>query len=196
MSDKPPAAEAYEKTLETISKKQTLKTICILILLLATQQAYAGKIAEYFSEGVFGVKWGSTLEEVKIVFPNGEVSTNPATKKINYAAPNGLSLFGIKRNPDSWVCYNFDDKGRFNAIVIGFPNTGGGEEEELLNTVINDFGEYKTVEERGIPPVFGGSFFVWQRDEGIELTLGISYIFKCEGPHNLDIFINYDPQAN
>ena len=159
------------------------------------QPVHAGKIAVYFSEGVFGVKWGSTLEEVKQIFPDGEVNAGPKGV-IYYSSPNGQSLFGIKRNPDSWVCYNFDKKGRFNAIVIGFPNSGGSEEEELLNTVIATFGDYTTKEERGMPPFWGGSFFVWQRDKGIELTLGISYIFECEGPHNLDIFLNYEPQTN
>ena len=48
------------------------KLILFITLCCLANQTIAGKVKDTFSDGLFKVKWGSTLEEVKSVYPVGK----------------------------------------------------------------------------------------------------------------------------
>ena len=71
------------------------KTFFIFLVLFLLPLANAGQIEKIFGGGIFGLKWGSTIEEVQNVFPEGKSSKSSGYLK--YTIKDDRTIFGVER---------------------------------------------------------------------------------------------------
>lgn len=136
----------------------------MFVLQLFSQLAVAGSIADVFSEGIFGVKWGSPIEEVEKALPAGVAATQVGIA--TYTIQDGRTLFGVQREDSNSIRFSFDSNGEMNGVSIEFP----------LNA-IDDYGvlftKLNTVFGRGedAPNSLGVQVVKWPEDQGIGISL-------------------------
>ena len=69
--------------------------ILFLLILIFPLIADAGQIKEVFGEGIFGVKWGYTVEQVKGVHPDGKLKKQSGYT--HYIIKDGRTIFDVER---------------------------------------------------------------------------------------------------
>jgi hypothetical protein len=152
----------------------------IVVLLLSPGSASAGKIAEIFSGEIFGVRWGSTVQQVAAVFPDGKSKEQFGHQ--TYKTLDGKTLFGVKRNPDNYIQFVFNAEGQMNGVNIEFPDGTDGF-GTLLNKLDTYFGEHTSL------PNAAATVVQWPEDSGIRITLG--YIPSMFGKGGVLFSIGY-----
>lgn len=139
----------------------------VFIFQLFSFSAVAGNIANVFSEGIFGVKWGSNKDQVIEVIPGGKIGDEFGI--VTYTIKNGRTLFGIERRKNNYAKFNFDSNDRLVGATIEFPDST--EIYGALLTKINTtFGQNF----QPVPNSLGAAVVKWPEEEGI--TLLLSYI--------------------
>ncbi len=75
-------------------------------------------------------------------------------------------LFGIKRDPDNFIQFIFNDNGRLTTVGIEFPMKSARDFEDLLNRLDTYFGKHDSVQNQP-----GADIAQWPEDDGVEITL-------------------------
>jgi len=71
-----------------------------------------------FYDGIFDVKWGAGLEDVKNAHPGGKVISNAGLYA--YEIEDGRTILGIKRKPNNLIQFLFNSEGKLNYVHIQF----------------------------------------------------------------------------
>jgi len=143
---------------------QIIKFIFPLLILIFPLSANAGQIQDIFGEGIFGVKWGASLEKVKSQFPEGKSSSKYGV--LRYKIKDGRKLFGLERSTSDTITFSFDTNGMFIAIGIDFQYNSTKSYGELLHKLRTTFGESKSK-----PNSVGVTQVIWPEDAGIKISL-------------------------
>ena len=122
--------------------------------------ANAGSIYDSFSSGVFGLPWGSSIEEVKKAFPNGKYTDKYGIKL--FRVKDGRTLFEINRQKQE-IIFGFDDLGRMKGVSASFRD----EDYFLLKSKLNTL--YGMEEENS--KQHSGPYATWEEDDGIIISI-------------------------
>jgi hypothetical protein len=146
--------------------------ILVTFFFLLPSVVLGAEINNIFGEGVFGTKWGMTVDEVNEIFPKG--------KKVKYGdivsfeVIDGRKVLDIERRPKDKIFFGFDALGRLSSVSVGFKSDSDivGSLWVKLETL---FGDSK-IDSGGTLPyesVFQltTSKFEWSVDEGISVKL-------------------------
>ena len=126
-------------------------------LVVISAPAMAGKVAELFSDGVFGVPWGATIEEVKKNHPEGEIKTYIGIN--NYVVPHAKPVLNITRQ-DTDITFTFNASQQMHAVGISFE---GNEYTDVYRALSTHFGKPQTNA--------NDSAIRWPVDAGISMYL-------------------------
>lgn len=161
----------------------------LLVFLFFHPTAYAGAIGGLFSDGVFGLPWGSKLADVREAFPGGkEDSAHGITR---YTVKDGRLLFKIPRQPGNELHFAFDAHGGMNGVSIEFPANGVESFGQLLNSLTTYFGPYEN-----LPNSAGAVSVRWPTDQGVTLTLiQLPGIFSVGAPLVSIGYVNPQPEV-
>lgn len=141
-----------------------MRKLALIVALLFAQAAHAGPLAELFADGVFGLPWGSSLDDVKTAFPDGKSDNQSSIPR--YAVKDDRPLFNIERTPKNEITFVFDAHGDMHGVGIEFPAKGAEVFTVLLNTLTTYFGPHENV-----PNDLGTVAVKWPMDEGVTLSL-------------------------
>lgn len=126
--------------------------------------AFASEVSQTFKGGIWGLKWGASIEEVKEKFPEGRLSSPAGIQQ--YAVFDGRDVFGVYREEDNEIQFFFDANSALNGISLEFPYKSISDYGSLLNKLITLFG--KTEKSTAIQSAVNAS---WPEDEGVVLSL-------------------------
>ena len=122
----------------------------------------AGNAEDLFGGGVFSVDWGSSLEDVKEIFPKGKVKDSSGV--ILYKVKDGRDLFGFDRKNGEYITFGFDTNGSLNSLSIEF---SGKLFDDLMYKFIDIFGPLGEGAK-------GIELLSWSEESGI--TISLAYI--------------------
>lgn len=157
--------------------------VFVMVMIFIPQQSYAGKIADTFSDGIFSVPWGSTIEEVQKKFPDGKMEKPLAT--VHYSIKDGRRIFNIPREDDNAMTFLFNSEGHLNSASIEFPYHDATDLGQLMANLDTYFGEH--LSDRASDTVL----MEWPEDKGIRINLG--YIPGIFSLGQLVFGIHYEP---
>lgn len=139
-----------------------------LPLLLAPPMVSAGPIADMFGDGVFGMRWGVTKEEVLVAFPNAIPFLDTGSLRVR----DDREILGIKRKRQHFH-FNFDSSARLCEVVVYFDG-GVFKQRDVAHAAERAFGPYTvTALAKDESPIdaYAATKRQWQRDGKISLTL-------------------------
>jgi hypothetical protein len=138
-------------------------TASLLALMVCSQSAWAGPIADRFAAGVLGMPWGSPLDSVVGVLPEGDHSYAwPPPGDRGYFVKDDEEFMGVARRGHK-VGYWFDDGDRLKSVTFSFPYE---RKEELRGALIAAFGPSSAKVIRGRSEVVG-----WRDENGMWMVL-------------------------
>jgi hypothetical protein len=161
------------------------------LAVLATASAQAGRIADLFSEGLFGLKWGATREEIDTAFPGGKWETViPVTI---YWVSDTRRVLNIERCKESRLGFVLNSEGRMNSVIIEFaPCDSTDRFAELLLKSQEAFGPMLPVDMERVTRT-SAVMVEWEFDQGVKVTAGGTSEFN-KGAMTLSISkVNFDP---
>lgn len=139
-----------------------MKYLIFTFLLISSLTANAGEISKMFGDGVFGTKWGASIEEVKSAFPKAKTETYGDI--IQLVVNDGRTVLGVERNKKADIRFGFDSESRLVGVVVYFKVDDFGDVLSKLNT---HFGQ-------PVEPKHGNYVTVqWPEDGNIQLMLAI-----------------------
>jgi len=133
-------------------------------LLLISQSVFSGEVANHYQEGVLGVKWGGTIEDLKKVFPAGKRESYKEV--VMYVIRDGRPLFDIQRKRNAFITFGFDPQQRINSVGIDFQIN---DYAQLLENLDKLFGAHTMLSDDHTARVA-----IWPKDNGVELSLTMS----------------------
>lgn len=136
--------------------------ITLIALMLFANSVFAGTAFDLFGDGVLGLKWGANPEQVKSVFPKGELSSSFGLTSIE--VEDGRKVFGLERDKDEIIRFTFDSENRLAGVSIDFE---ADDFPVLQQKLITQFGPPKDP----VPMSSGVVLLVWENDNGVILTL-------------------------
>ena len=94
-------------------------TAALLALALCCPVAHAGPIADLFASGVPGMQWGSSLDSVVGVLPQGDhiYGTSPGNRA--YVIKDDQDFLGVARRGHN-IVYWFDEDDRLESVTLAF----------------------------------------------------------------------------
>jgi hypothetical protein len=138
-------------------------TVSLLALAFCCNSAAAGPIADRFAADVLGIPWGSSLDSVVGVFPQGDhfYAWPPPGDRV-YLIRDDQDFMGVPRDGHT-VLYWFDDADRLKSVTVSFPYE---RKEELIGALISAFGgsERKVISDRS-------EMVGWRDDNGMWMVL-------------------------
>jgi hypothetical protein len=164
--------------------------ILVTFFFLLPSAVLGGEIHNIFGEGVFGTKWGMTVDEVNEIFPKGKKVKYG--KIVTFEVVDGRKVLDIERRQKDKIVFGFDALGRLSSVNVGFKNDAEivGSLWVKLDTL---FGDSK-VDGNDINPLadpalsLASSKFEWPVDQGISVRL-VSTVGMLMFIDNLDLVI-------
>jgi len=108
-------------------------TASLLALLLACPAAFAGPIADRFASGVLGMQWGSSLDFVVGVLPQGDHVYGTSRGNRGYVVKDDQDFLGVVRGGHN-IVYWFDENDRLESVTLSFPYE---RKDELLGALVS-----------------------------------------------------------
>lgn len=133
------------------------KGMLAMFLLLISNAAFAGKIDDFFSDGAFGVQWGSTIDEVRELHPKGTAKEYVGIQ--SYIVPHSTPVLKIERE-DTDITFTFNSEGKLHAIGVSFE---GNDIAEAFSSLKSNFGENE--------PLSDSPRIAWPQDGNIKMYL-------------------------
>lgn len=91
---------------------------------------------ETLREGVLGVPWGATLDDVVALYPNGDHVFATTSGHRAYWVKEGQTFLGIPRERNG-VLYGMNENNRLVVVAVAFEYE---YKEQLLQTLVSLFG--------------------------------------------------------
>ncbi len=160
--------------------KKYLVIIISIAVLLVPAITLAGTIHDTFGDGVFGLKWGSSIEEVKEAFPDGKEIETSGFK--SYIVKDSRTLFGYERKDSDEIQFGFDLEGRLGGVTVTFAGTAT-ESGLFVFILYSYFG-------KDVTPVPVGKIMKteWPDDNGTSITMIQDLKFSGKRKFSLTIF--------
>ncbi|MCK5003127.1 MAG: hypothetical protein KAS57_08880 [Gammaproteobacteria bacterium] len=138
-----------------------MRRLLLLAIFFISQPVFSGEVAKIYEEGVFGVKWGDPIENIKKEFPRGK---REAYKQvIMYVIRDGRPLFDVKRKRNAFITFGFDPEQKLNSVGIDFQIE---DYSKLLNNLDAQFGKHIMKSDNSTARIA-----IWPKDKGVELSL-------------------------
>lgn len=134
----------------------------LLTLVLCCPAAHAGPIADRFASGVLGMQWGSSLDSLVGVLPQGDhvYATSPGNR--GYLVKDDQDFLGVARRGHN-IVYWFDENDRVESVTLSFPYE---RKDELMGALLSLCGHAGRRVTRG-----RSHLNVWGDDYGILISL-------------------------
>lgn len=139
-----------------------IKHYVVIFLLVCSFNSTAGPVADLFSDGIWGLSWGSNKDQVKKVFPKGKLVKYGNIEL--FEVKDGRSIFGVERANSMKIAVGFDAENRMAGASIYFASDAF---VELQQKLITEFGA-------PLPPqanATGATVLQWDTDNGVVLSL-------------------------
>lgn len=117
-----------------------MKYILIIFFILTISPVSAASIQDVFGKGVFGTKWGDSLESVKNKYP--KIESKELGEIVWLELEDSREVLGIERQ-DQKLHFSFDSENRLIGVAVYFDGDNYTTALNKLNTL---FGEYKKVD--------------------------------------------------
>lgn len=117
-----------------------MKYLLSILFMLVLNPANAASIQDIFGEGVFGTKWGDSLESVKNKYP--KVELKELGDIVWLELEESREVLGVKRQ-DQKLHFSFDSEKRLIGVAVYFDQDDYSRALNKLNTL---FGEYEKVD--------------------------------------------------
>jgi uncharacterized protein YuzE len=117
-----------------------MKFLLSILFILALNPASAASIQDVFGEGVFGIKWGDSLESIKNKYP--KVERKELGEIVWLELEDSREVLGIKRQ-DQKLHFSFDSENRLIGVAVYFDQDDYTTALSKLNTL---FGEYEKID--------------------------------------------------
>ena len=134
-------------------------TASLLALLLFGPSALADPITDRFGSGVLGMQWGSSLDLIVGVFPQGDhiYATSPGNRA--YVVRDDQEFLGVARDGHN-VVYWFDANDRLESVTLSFPYE---RKDELLGALISLCGHagWQAISKRSRLTIWGDDDGTW-----------------------------------
>lgn len=135
-------------------------------LLIATSTTvWSGPIADQFSSGYEGVRWGLPLADLVGMLPGGDHYFSTAPGERVYTVKDDAPLLGVPRL-GTRVQYHLGKDGGVEAIAVGIPYD---RREQLVGALISQFGAYSLKRDVG-----AATYFRWPQDQQVRITVRVS----------------------
>ena len=105
----------------------------LLALVLWCPTALAGPIADRFGSGVLGMHWGSSLDFLVGVLPQGDHVYGTSRGNRGYLVKDDQDFLGVVR-PGHNVVYWFDENDRLESVTVSYPYE---RKDELLGALVS-----------------------------------------------------------
>jgi hypothetical protein len=137
----------------------------IAVLVLLSGSAWGGPIAEQFSGGYNGVRWGLPLSDLVGMLPQGEHHFSTAPGERVYIVTSDQPILGVPR-PGATTQYHFGKNGGVEYIALSVPYE---RRDELLGALVSQFGAYARKSEIGATVHYD-----WRRDRNVGILVRVS----------------------
>ena len=134
-------------------------------LVLISNSAMGGPIADQFGSGYNGVRWGLPLADLVGMMPEGDHYFSTAPGERVYTVRTDDSLFGVPRQ-GMRVQYHLGKNGGVEYVAIAIPYERRGE---LVSVLMSQFGVYSATRDVGTAQIFD-----WKPDRGIHMAVRVS----------------------
>jgi hypothetical protein len=88
-------------------------------LVLVANLASGSPMSDFVAAGVYGVKWGASIDEVVAVYPQGDHVFSTAAGCRSYWVKDKQLFAGIPREANGMLV-NFDERNLVSSVSIGF----------------------------------------------------------------------------
>jgi hypothetical protein len=163
----------------------------LIVILIFPLTVDAGQIKKVFGDGIFGVKWGSTIDQVEEAHPGGK-----RVKEFGYTQyiiKDGRTILGVERKNNNPITFFFDDNGRLINVQIDFPNPAKNF-GLLINKINTVFGS-DHITYPGTQTVSQAAVH-WKPDEGVTLSLSQVPGIISIGRLILMVGVDLEPESN
>lgn len=110
------------------------------LALLHCIPALAGPIADEFSDGVFGLPWGASKQQIEAAFPKGKWEA-PAKGIEFYEVKDARPIFGLERTKKDTISFGLASDQRLSSVAVTFPK---GDYGPLVIKLGEKFGAAET----------------------------------------------------
>ncbi len=139
-----------------------IKYYLSIFLFVCSFNISAGPIADLFADGIWGLAWGSTKDQVKKVFPKGKLVKYGNIEL--FEVKDGRSVFGVERSSNMKIAVGFDSENRMAGASIYFASDAFAKLQQKL---ITEFGAPLSPKENAT----GTTVLQWETDNGVVLSL-------------------------
>ena len=108
-------------------------TASLLALVLCCPVALAGPIADRFASDVLGMQWGSSIDSVVGVLPQGDHVYGTSRGNRGYLVKDDQEFLGVARRGHN-IVYWFDENDRLESVTLSFPHE---RKYELMGALIS-----------------------------------------------------------
>ncbi len=97
-------------------------------------EGHGAELERVIGEGVFGVPWTATVEDVRSLFPDGEIEKLDSSTL--YTVRDGRTIFEVERRERDTIMFGFRDDGALISVTVGLKDCAS-----IYPRVIKFFGE-------------------------------------------------------
>lgn len=137
-----------------------MRLFTLFLFIAFPLQAHAASFEEVFRDGVFGTKWNTSLNEVKKIYPDGDIKEIAGL--IAYEIKDGRPLFGLDRGKRDYIMFQFDASNQLNGVSIEFSS----EFAKVQSAISSSLGQNPMPLQNSFVPASK-----WSDGSGIDLTL-------------------------
>jgi hypothetical protein len=137
-----------------------IKLTAIFLLLCVASISHAGRISDFFSDGVFSTQWSQSLDDVRAIYPDGNKKHYSGIVQLEIV--DGRDVLGVNRSDKEKITFSFNHKNRLTGVVVTFDTD---DLVRLITQLEELFGPYSTRN------TSVGFVLEWPLDSGIKVSL-------------------------
>jgi hypothetical protein len=134
--------------------------VVLALLLLGPVHSHAGPLYDTFREGILGIPWHATLDQVISVYPDGDNVFATTSGHRSYWVKDGATFLGVPRDRQG-IQYGFDAQNRLGIVTIGYAYE---RKEELRSALTVLFGAPTKIRDARFSKI---TRYVWTDDHGM-----------------------------
>lgn len=132
----------------------------LLVVSMASAACEAGPTYDTFRAGVFGIPWGTSLDELVGIFPAGDHMFAVTPGHRAYWVKEGQPFLGVPRE-HSGVLYALDEHNRVYSVAVAFEFERKIELKNALTFLLGP--------PTNVPPAEQRTQYGWRKDGGISI---------------------------
>jgi hypothetical protein len=130
-------------------------------LILCSTAFADDRVDELFGDGVFGVTWQMTLDDIRTLYPDGKLSPHSLSVAPMYEIQDSRTVLEIERHKRAKISFLFYESGTLMGISVDFPNC-----PELTGKLLSILGPPQSLPPKNLRGHFLGAmgFGQWHSD--------------------------------